>query len=138
MPLFYERNNIMGTLNMMEAARQNGVKRSSSMHPALLYMGITQYYLRRRTGRGNLLSPYALTKRVDEEYGKLYKRLYGLDTYGLRYFNVFGRRQDLMVHMQRLFLSLSSSFWMVKCLRSMVMANSPEISLILITLSKRI
>ena len=43
---------------------------------------------------GNLLSPYALTKRVDEEYGKLYKKLYGLDTYGLRYFNVFGRRQD--------------------------------------------
>jgi len=43
---------------------------------------------------GNLLSPYALTKRVDEEYAKLYKKLYGLDTYGLRYFNVFGRRQD--------------------------------------------
>ena len=40
------------------------------------------------------MSPYALTKRVNEEYGKLYKKLYGLDTYGLRYFNVFGRRQD--------------------------------------------
>ena len=36
---------------------------------------------------GNILSPYALTKRVDEEYAKLYKKLYGLDTYGLRYFN---------------------------------------------------
>ena len=43
---------------------------------------------------GNLLSPYALTKRVDEEYGKLYYKLYGLDTYGMRYFNVFGKRQD--------------------------------------------
>ena len=43
---------------------------------------------------GYLLSPYALTKRADEEYGKLYFKLYGLDTYGLRYFNVFGRRQD--------------------------------------------
>ena len=43
---------------------------------------------------GKLLSPYALTKRVDEEYGRLYKVLYGLDTYGMRYFNVFGRRQD--------------------------------------------
>lgn len=41
-----------------------------------------------------MLSPYALTKKVDEEYGRLYKELYGLDTYGLRYFNVFGRRQD--------------------------------------------
>ncbi len=35
-----------------------------------------------------------MTKRVDEEYGRLYSSLYGLDTYGLRYFNVFGRRQD--------------------------------------------
>ena len=43
---------------------------------------------------GKLLSPYALTKRVNEEYGKLYYSLYDLDTYGLRYFNVFGRRQD--------------------------------------------
>lgn len=43
---------------------------------------------------GNILSPYALTKRVDEEYAKLYKKLYGLDTYGLRYFNFFGIRQN--------------------------------------------
>ena len=93
MPLFYEKNNIMGTLNMMEAARQQGVKKfvyasSSSVsgdHPVLP----------KKEGReGNLLSPYALTKRVDEEFAKLYTRLYGLDTYGLRYFNVFGRRQD--------------------------------------------
>ena len=49
----------------------------------------------KKEGReGNLLSPYALTKRVCEEYGKLYYKLYGLDTYGMRYFNVFGRRQD--------------------------------------------
>ena len=43
---------------------------------------------------GNLLSPYALTKMCDEEWAKQYTRHYGLDTYGLRYFNVFGRRQD--------------------------------------------
>ena len=93
MPLFYEENNIRGTLNMMEAARQKGVKKfvyasSSSVygdHPALP---------KTEGQEGNLLSPYALTKRVDEEYGKLYKKLYGLDTYGLRYFNVFGKRQD--------------------------------------------
>lgn len=93
MPLFYEENNIKGTLNMMEAARQNGVKKfvyasSSSVygdHPVLPKV---------EGQEGNLLSPYALTKRVDEEYGKLYKKLYNLDTYGLRYFNVFGRRQD--------------------------------------------
>ena len=93
MPLFYEEVNIRGTLNMMEAARQNGVKRfvyasSSSVygdHPVLPKV---------EGQEGNLLSPYALTKRVDEEYGKLYYKLYGLNTYGLRYFNVFGRRQD--------------------------------------------
>lgn len=93
MPLLYEEINIRGTLNMMEAARQNGVKKfvyasSSSVygdHPVLPKV---------EGQEGNLLSPYALTKRVDEEYGKLYKRLYGLDTYGLRYFNVFGRRQN--------------------------------------------
>jgi len=93
MPLFYEEVNIRGTLNMMEAARQNGVKKfvyasSSSVygdHPVLPKI---------EGQEGNLLSPYALTKRVDEEYGKLYYKLYGLHTYGLRYFNVFGRRQD--------------------------------------------
>ncbi len=93
MPLFYCQNNIAGALNMMEAARQNGVKKfvyasSSSVygdHPVLPKV---------EGQEGNLLSPYALTKRVDEEYGKLYYKLYGLDTYGLRYFNVFGRRQD--------------------------------------------
>lgn len=93
MPLLYEEINIRGTLNMMEAARQSGVKKfvyasSSSVygdHPVLPKV---------EGQEGNLLSPYALTKRVDEEYGKLYKKLYGLDTYGMRYFNVFGRRQD--------------------------------------------
>ncbi|RDW21454.1 LPS biosynthesis protein WbpP [Oceanobacillus arenosus] len=93
MPLFYEEVNIKGTLNMMEAARQSGVKK-------FVYASSSSVYgdepnLPKQEGReGNLLSPYALTKRVDEEYGKLYTKLYGLDTYGLRYFNVFGRRQN--------------------------------------------
>ena len=92
-PLLYEEINIRGTLNMMEASRQNGVKK-------FVYASSSSVYgdepnLPKKEGReGNLLSPYALTKRVDEEYGKLYKKLYGLDTYGLRYFNVFGSRQD--------------------------------------------
>lgn len=43
---------------------------------------------------GEVLSPYALTKKVDEQYGKLYTKVYGLGCIGLRYFNVFGRRQD--------------------------------------------
>ena len=93
MPLFYNKNNIEGTLNMLEAARQNGVKK-------FVYASSSSVYgdepnLPKIEGReGNLLSPYALTKRCDEEWAKLYTRFYGLDTYGMRYFNVFGRRQD--------------------------------------------
>lgn len=93
MPLLYEEINIRGTLNMMEAARQKGVKK-------FVYASSSSVYgdepnLPKQEGReGNLLSPYAITKMVDEEYGKIYSTLYGLETYGLRYFNVFGKRQD--------------------------------------------
>ncbi len=93
MPLLYEEINIKGTLNMLEAARQKGVKR-------FVYASSSSVYgdepnLPKREGReGNLLSPYALTKGVCELYAKLYTELYGLETVGFRYFNVFGRRQD--------------------------------------------
>ncbi len=93
MPLFYERNNIMGTLNMMEAARQKGVKKFVYASSSSVY-GDHPVLPKKEGQEGNLLSPYALTKRCAEEYAKLYTRLYGLDTYGMRYFNVFGRRQD--------------------------------------------
>lgn len=93
MPLFYEEVNIKGTLNMLEASRQNGIKK-------FIYASSSSVYgdepaLPKIEGReGNVLSPYSLTKKVNEEYAKLYKDLYDLDTYGLRYFNVFGRRQN--------------------------------------------
>lgn len=93
MPLFYCANNIQGTLNMLEAARQNNVKK-------FVYASSSSVYgdepnLPKKEGReGNLLSPYALTKMCDEEWAKQYTRHYGLETYGLRYFNVFGRRQN--------------------------------------------
>ncbi len=93
LPLFYCANNIQGTLNMLEAARQCGVKK-------FVYASSSSVYgdepnLPKTEGReGNLLSPYAVSKRADEEWAKQYTRHYGLDTYGLRYFNVFGRRQD--------------------------------------------
>ena len=93
MPLFYCANNIQGTLNMLEAARQNGVKK-------FVYASSSSVYgdepnLPKKEGReGNLLSPYAVSKRANEEWAKQYTKHYGLDTYGLRYFNVFGRRQD--------------------------------------------
>lgn len=93
MPLLYEEINIKGTLNMMEAARQSNVKK-------FVYASSSSVYgdepnLPKVEGReGKVLSPYSLTKRTNEEYGRLYSELYGLDTYGMRYFNVFGRRQN--------------------------------------------
>lgn len=93
MPLFYCMNNIMGTLNMLEAARQQGVKKFVYASSSSVYGD--EPVLPKKEGReGNLLSPYAVSKRADEEWAKQYTRHYGLDTYGLRYFNVFGRRQD--------------------------------------------
>lgn len=93
MPLFYCANNIVGTLNMLEAARQQGVKKFVYASSSSVY-GDEPNLPKTEGVEGNLLSPYALTKRCDEEWAKQYTMHYGLDTYGLRYFNVFGRRQD--------------------------------------------
>lgn len=93
MPLLYEEINIRGTLNMMEAARVKGVKKFVYASSSSVY-GDHPVLPKKEGAEGKVLSPYALTKKVDEEYGRLYKVLYGLDTYGLRYFNVFGRRQN--------------------------------------------
>lgn len=93
MPLKYEEINIKGTLNMMEAARQNNVKKFVYASSSSVY-GDEPNLPKKEGIEGNVLSPYALTKKVAEEYGRLYSNLYGLETIGLRYFNVFGRRQD--------------------------------------------
>lgn len=77
----------------MEAARQNGVKKFVYASSSSVY-GDHPVLPKKEGQEGELLSPYAFTKLANEEYGKLYKKLYDLDTYGLRYFNVFGRRQD--------------------------------------------
>lgn len=93
MPLFYSLNNIQGTLNMLEAAKVCGVKK-------FIYASSSSVYgdepnLPKQEGReGALLSPYALTKRCDEEWAKQYTMHFGLETIGLRYFNVFGKRQN--------------------------------------------
>lgn len=93
MPLFYCANNIGGTLNMLEAARQNKVKKFIYASSSSVY-GDAPILPKHEGKEGNLLSPYAVSKRTCEEWSKQYTRHYGLDTYGLRYFNVFGRRQD--------------------------------------------
>lgn len=85
--------NVNGTLNMMIAARDNKVQR-------FVYASSSSVYgdepnLPKKEGReGTLLSPYAITKAVNELYAKNFFSLYGLRTVGLRYFNVFGKKQD--------------------------------------------
>ena len=93
MPLFYCANNIIGTVSLLEAARQNGVKKFVYASSSSLY-GDEQNLPKKEGVEGNLLSPYAVSKRADEEWAKQYTKHYGWDTYGLWYFNVFGRRQD--------------------------------------------
>lgn len=93
MPLFYCANNIVGTLNMLESSRQNGVKKFVYASSSSVY-GDEPNLPKKEGVEGNLLSPYAVTKRCDEEWAKQYSMHYGLDTYGMRYFNVFGKRQD--------------------------------------------
>lgn len=92
-PLLYEEINVRGTVNMMEAARKNKAKKFIYASSSSVYGD--EVTLPKVEGKeGKVLSPYALTKRTNEEYGRLYYKLYGLHTVGLRYFNVFGKNQD--------------------------------------------
>lgn len=92
-PLASHRANVDGFVNMLVAARDQSVKRfvfasSSSVygdHPVLPKV---------EAETGEVLSPYAATKHINEVYAKVFERCYGLKTIGLRYFNVFGPRQD--------------------------------------------
>ena len=93
-PLSYCVNNVLGTVNMLEAARQSGsVKKFVYASSSAVY-GDEPRQPAAEGREGGLLSPYAASKRADEEWAKRYAMHYGLPTIGLRYFNVFGRRQD--------------------------------------------
>lgn len=93
MPVFYEKVNIGGTLNMLEAARRCNVRKFVYASSSSVY-GDSEELPKKEGHEGSPLSPYALTKAVNEKYAQLYSSLYNLETVGLRYFNVFGRRQD--------------------------------------------
>ena len=92
-PTLYAKNNILGTVNIMEAAKEKKVKRVVYASSSAVY-GDSTILPKKEGQEGNKLSPYALTKWVDEEFAKLYNDIYSLETIGLRYFNVFGRKQD--------------------------------------------
>lgn len=85
--------NINGFLNMLLAARDAGVKRFMYAASSSTY-GDSQSLPKVEDVIGRPLSPYAVTKYVNELYADVFSRTYGLECIGLRYFNVFGRRQD--------------------------------------------
>ncbi len=92
-PITSNEVNVSGFLNMLVAARDNGVKRFIYAASSSTYGDSTELpKVEERIGKP--LSPYAVTKYVNELYADVFHKAYGLNTIGLRYFNVFGRRQD--------------------------------------------
>ncbi len=85
--------NISGFLNMLVASRDNGIKRFVYAASSSTY-GDSEVLPKVEEVIGKPLSPYAITKYVNELYADVFSKTYGLETIGLRYFNVFGRRQD--------------------------------------------
>jgi nucleoside-diphosphate-sugar epimerase len=92
-PIASNRANIDGTLNLLVAARDAGVKRLVFAGSSSEY-GDTPTLPKHEEMPTSPLSPYALQKVVGEEYLRMFTRLYGLETVSIRYFNVFGPRQD--------------------------------------------
>lgn len=85
--------NIGGFINMLVAAKESGIKRFVYAASSSTY-GDHRALPKVEDRIGKPLSPYAITKYVNELYAEMFSELYGIETIGLRYFNVFGRRQD--------------------------------------------
>ena len=92
-PLATEQANLTGFLHVLEAVRHGGVRRLVYASSSSVY-GDSPHLPKREGQEGRPLSPYAVTKLMDEVYAGVYHRLHGLDVIGLRFFNVFGERQD--------------------------------------------
>lgn len=92
-PITTQQVNADGTLNVFLAARDSNVSRVIYASSSAVY-GDGETLPRKEGTEGRTLSPYALTKKINEEHGRLFGDLYNLETIGLRYFNVYGPRQD--------------------------------------------
>jgi len=92
-PVNSSEANVQGFLHVLEAARQCDVKRVVYASSAAVY-GVPAYLPLDEQAPVKPISPYGLEKLIDEKYASLYSDLYGLSTLGLRYFNVYGPRQD--------------------------------------------
>ncbi|MBQ9389240.1 MAG: SDR family oxidoreductase [Synergistaceae bacterium] len=86
-------SNVSGFMNILEAARINGVKKIVYATSSAVY-GDDETMPKTESSTGKSLSPYALSKYINELCAEFYTRVYGLECTGLRYFNVFGVRQD--------------------------------------------
>ena len=92
-PITSNEVNVSGFLNMLTASRDSGVKRFIYAASSSTY-GDSEVLPKVEDKIGKPLSPYAITKYVNELYADVFSKTYGLETIGLRYFNVFGRKQD--------------------------------------------
>jgi len=92
-PITSHRSNVTGTLNLFTAAKNAGIKRVVYASSSSVY-GDETSLPKIEDKTGNLLSPYAATKAISEVYANAFAHSYGMEFIGLRYFNVFGPRQD--------------------------------------------
>ena len=92
-PLGANDHNVVGTLNVLEAARRAGTRRVVYASSSSVY-GDRPELPKREDQSPAPISPYAVSKAAGEQYAAVWSRLYGVETVGLRYFNVFGPRQD--------------------------------------------
>jgi UDP-N-acetylglucosamine 4-epimerase len=92
-PLISHNANVNGFLNVLLVARENGIKRIVYASSSAVY-GDEPILPKKENKIGKPLSPYAITKYIDELYGRIFTELYDMECIGLRYFNVFGPKQD--------------------------------------------
>lgn len=92
-PLFYHKNNVDGFFNLLIAAKENGCRRFVYASSSSVY-GDSESLPKIEQNTGDVLSPYAATKKINEIYANVFHKCYGMEIIGLRYFNVFGERQN--------------------------------------------
>jgi len=92
-PDIYQKNNVEAFFHLLEIARIKNIKRFVYASSSSVY-GNNEFLPKQENRIGDALSPYAATKRINEIYAKVYNRCYGIETIGLRYFNVFGPKQN--------------------------------------------
>lgn len=92
-PFFYHKNNVDGFFNLLIAAKENGCRRFVYASSSSVY-GDSESLPKIEGKTGDVLSPYAATKKINEIYANVFNKCYGMEIIGLRYFNVFGEKQN--------------------------------------------